>query len=194
MQESVEQIDPTEELTAERVNSKIKKGIAILTIRTVFIQVISFVSNSVILPALLLPAQYGVFFLVSAVVNFLAYFSDIGFAASLIQKKDQPTDQDLKTIFTTQQVMVVVIIITVFLATPLIRNFYKFNQNGVYLLWALAFSLFLSSLKTIPSVLLERRLEFNKLVIPQIFETIIFNKKDKVKMILSPPFDTILYS
>src|SRR3989344_2685552 len=33
----------------------------------------------------------------------------------------------------------------------------------------------MSSLKTIPSVLLERRLDFNKLVVPQILETIVFN-------------------
>jgi O-antigen/teichoic acid export membrane protein len=36
-------------------------------------------------------------------------------------------------------------------------------------------SFFLSSLKTIPSVLLERKLDFNRLVIPQIGETILFN-------------------
>ena len=175
MEESVEQIDPTEGLTPEKVNSKVKKGIAILTIRTIFIQAISFLSNIVILPALLLPAQYGVFFLVSAVINFLAYFSDIGFAASLIQKKDKPTDEDLKTIFTAQQVMVIGIIVLVLLATPLFKNFYQFDDTAISLLWALALSLFMSSLKTIPSVLLERRLEFNKLVIPQIFETIVFN-------------------
>ncbi|MDO8638594.1 MAG: oligosaccharide flippase family protein [Candidatus Daviesbacteria bacterium] len=175
MEESVEQKGLTEELTPEKVNSKVKKGIAILTIRTIFIQAIAFLSNVVILPLLLLPAQYGVFFLVSAVISFLAYFSDIGFAASLIQKKDMPTDRDLKTIFTTQQVMVIGIIVIVLLATPLFKNFYQFDDAAFYLLWALALSLFLSSLKTIPSVLLERRLEFNKLVIPQIFETIIFN-------------------
>lgn len=175
MIESVEQLDPTEDLSAENVNSKVKKGILILTIRTFFIQAISFLSNIIILPALLSPLEYGIFFLVSAIINFLAYFSDIGFAASLIQKRDKPSEEDLKTIFTAQQVMVIGIIIIVLLATPLLKTFYKLDQSAIYLLWALAFSLFLSSLKTIPSVLLERRLEFNKLVIPQIFETIIFN-------------------
>ncbi len=175
MNESVEQLDPTEELNAEGVNSKVKKGILILTIRTFILQAVSFLANVIILPVLLSPAQYGVFFLVSAIINFLTYFSDIGFAAGLIQKKDKPSEKDLKTIFTAQQVMVVGIIVSVLLATPFLKSFYKFDQLAINLLWALAFSLFLSSLKTIPSVLLERKLEFNKLVIPQIFETIIFN-------------------
>ncbi len=174
MIESIEQLDPTEELTAEIINTKVKVGIAILTIRTVFIQAISFFSNA-FLTFFLLPAEYGVFFLVSAVVNFLAYFSDIGFAAALIQKKEKLTDDELKTVFTAQQVLVLLLIVIVLMVTPLIRNLYHFNQPAIYLLWALALSLLLSSLKTIPSVLLERKLEFNKLVLPQIIETIVFN-------------------
>src|SRR5205085_8698756 len=36
-------------------------------------------------------------------------------------------------------------------------------------------SLFFSSLKSVPSVLLERNLKFNRLVIPEIVETLAFN-------------------
>ena len=107
--ETIEQTDPTEELTADVINTKVKTGIAILTIRTFFIQAISFFSNG-FLTFFLLPAEYGIFFLVSAVVNFLAYFSDIGFAAALIQKKDRLTDDELKTVFTAQQALVLLLI------------------------------------------------------------------------------------
>lgn len=174
MDESIEQIDPTEELTTEVVKRKVATGAAILTVRTIFIQTVSFFATA-LLTVFLEPVQYGVFFLVSAVINFLAYFSDIGFAAALIQKKEQLTKEDLRTVFTAQQVLIILLLIIIFLATPVIRGFYKFNQESVYLLWALAFSLFTSSLKTIPSVLLERQLKFNKLVIPQIIETVVFN-------------------
>ena len=174
MEESVEQLDPTAEITSETVKKRVVSGAAMLTIRTIFIQFVSFFSNA-LLTVFLLPADYGVFFLVSAVINLLAYFSDIGFAAALIQKKDKLTQDDLRTIFTAQQVLIVLLLIVIFIATPFVQSFYKFNQEGVYLLWALAFSLFVSSLKTIPSVLMERKLEFNKLVIPQIIETLVFN-------------------
>lgn len=173
MDETVEQIDPTGELATETINTQVKKGVAILTFRTIFIQAISFFSNA-LLTVFLLPIEYGVFFLVSAVINFLAYFSDIGFAASLIQKKKLESN-DLKTIFTAQQLLVSGLIVLVLLTTPIIGKFYKLDQAAYYLLWALALSLLFSSLKTIPSVLLERKLEFNKLIIPQIVETIAFN-------------------
>ncbi len=172
--ESVEQIDPTEEVSYEVVKKRAAKGAAILTIRTIIMQVISFFASA-LLTVFLEPSQYGVFFLVSAVINFMAYFSDIGFAAALIQKKESLTRDDLRTIFTAQQVLIIILLSAIFLLSPLIQTFYKFNQESIFLLWALAFSLLTSSLKTIPSVLMERRLEFNKLVIPQIIETVIFN-------------------
>lgn len=172
--ESVEQLDPTEELTIEAVKTRVVKGAAILTARTFLMQVISFSAN-VFLTVFLEPAQYGVFFLVSAVINFLTYFSDIGFAAALIQKKEKLTEVELRTIFTTQQSLILFLISLVIIATPKIRDIYNLSNEGVYLLWALAFSLVLSSLKTIPSVLMERKLEFNKLIIPQLVETVLFN-------------------
>ena len=42
-------------------------------------------------------------------------------------------------------------------------------------MYALGLSLLLSSLKTIPSVLIERKLEFQKLVLPQILENLAYN-------------------
>lgn len=174
MAESVEQLDPTQDLTAEIVKRRTVKGAVILTGRNVLIQIISFFSTA-LLTIFLLPSEFGVFFLVSAVINFLAYFGDIGFAAALIQKKDKLTDEDLKTVFTAQQALVVIILIVVFIITPLLKNIYNLDSNAIFLLWALGFSLLLSSLKTIPTVLMERRLEFNKYVVPQIAETIVFN-------------------
>lgn len=174
MDESIEQIDPTEELTTASVKQRAVKGAAILTLRTVLIQAIAFSAN-ILLTVFLEPAQYGVFFLVSAVINFLAYFSDMGFAAALIQKKEKLTEVELKTIFTTQQFLVLILISLVVIATPVIKLIYHLNDEAIFLLWALAFSLFLSSLKTIPSVLMERNLEFNKLIVPQLVETILFN-------------------
>ncbi len=174
MDESVEQIDPTEGLTAETIKTKAIKGAAILTGRMILMQPINFLSMA-LLTAFLVPSEFGIYFVVSAIKNFLSYFSDIGFAPALIQKRGELTDIELKTIFTAQQILILAILILGFIATPLIQNIYNLNQQAIYLLWALLFSLFFASLKTIPSVLLERKLEFNKWVIPQISETIIFN-------------------
>ncbi len=165
---------PKEEISADVVEKRAVKGAAILTGRNILIQGISFFATA-LLTVFLAPFEFGVFFLVSAVVNFLAYFGDIGFAAALIQKKENPNREDLKTVFTAQQALVLILILLVFLFTPFIENFYNLGEGTIYLLWAFAISLLLSSLKTIPTVLMERRLEFNKWVVPQIVEVLVFN-------------------
>ncbi|MDE2591207.1 MAG: oligosaccharide flippase family protein, partial [Patescibacteria group bacterium] len=104
-----------------------------------------------------------------------SYFSDIGLAAALIQKKEPLTKEDLSTTFTLQQLLVLSATLIAFILTPVVANFYHLDSDGIFLYESLVISFFLSSLKTIPSILLERELRFDKLVIPQIFETIIFN-------------------
>lgn len=150
------------------------KGVLALSLRTVFIQAINLISF-VILTIFLNPTAIGVFFIVSAVIAFLVYFSDIGLAAALIQKKDETTDEDLKTAFTIQQGLVLALVLIALLGSNFVASFYDLDKPGLLLFQALIVSFFLSSLKTIPSVILERKLDFQKLVIPQIAETIAFN-------------------
>lgn len=168
-----ESSDIANELSLEAIKKKAVRGVALLTGRTFILQAITLVATF-FLTVFLDPEQFGVFFLVSAVINFFAYFSDVGLAAALIQKKDRLSEAELRTTFTLQQFLVISLIILIFLITPLIKSHYDLSQEAIYLLWALAVSLLLSSLKTIPSVLLERKLDFNKLILPQIVETVLY--------------------
>ena len=162
-----------EEIDIALIKQRSIKGIFALTSRTFVIQIIGFLANFS-LTIFLSPAIFGVFFLVSAAIAFLSYFSDIGLAAALIQKKESITDEDLKTTFTIQQVLVLTVVIIALVLSQYIGAFYHLGKDGVFLFQALAISFFLSSLKTIPSIIMERSLKFEKLVIPQIVETFFF--------------------
>lgn len=153
-----------------KVKGKIVAGIIALTTRTFLLQVIAF-SSTVILTILLTPSIFGIYYVVSAVISFLAYFSDIGLAAALIQTKDEPSQDELATVFTIQQILVGSIVVISFFLAPFFASYYNLDEGGIFLLRALSLSFFLSSLKTIPSVLLERKLEFSRLVVPQLAET-----------------------
>lgn len=163
-----------EEISIDIVKKRSVRGIIVLTGRTFIIQVISLVSQ-LFLFAYLGRYEFGVFAIVSAIINFLVYFSDVGLAAALIQKKDKPSDLDLKTTFTVQQILVSILIVIVVFLTPYFTEKYSLTNDGIILLYALCVSFFLSSLKSIPSVLLERKLEFVKLVSPQIIEQVLYN-------------------
>ena len=162
------------EITIDTVKNRAVKGVVVLTGRTFLLSVLSLVATG-FLTVFLDPGQFGVFWIVTAIVNFLAYFSDIGLAAALIQKKETPTDSDLKTTFTVQQLLVFLILIVIVVGMPVIVQIYHLTGEGRFLLYSLGVSLFFSSLKTIPSVLMERDLEFSKLVLPQVVENLVYN-------------------
>jgi len=166
--------DKEENLEFQEVKRRSVSGVMALISRTFVVQIISFVAT-LALTIFLDPNIYGVYYLVSSVVNFLAYFSDIGLAAALIQKKEKISRQDLATTFSIQQLLVISLLGILFLIRSLIRTQYNIDQSGMYLLYAMGISLFLSSLKTIPSIMLEREIKFNKLILPQILETLAFN-------------------
>ena len=69
----------------ENVAKRSIRGVVALVYRTFTIQVIGLVANF-LLTVFLSPSIFGIFFVVSAVIAFLSYFSDIGLAAALIQK------------------------------------------------------------------------------------------------------------
>lgn len=168
-----EHLDPTSEIALDTVKERSVRGVVVLTGRTFFLQVLGVIAVG-FLAAYLGPFEWGVFAILNAVINFLNYFSDVGLAAALVQKKEHPTDTDLKTTFFVQEVLVLLIIGIIVLLTPFFASKYSLNGDGVLLLYAMAFSFFLSSLKSIPSVLLERKLDFVKLTFPQILEQVVY--------------------
>lgn len=162
-----------EELDIAAVTKRSIHGIVALVSRSFFIAILAFVANF-LLTIFLTPAIYGVNLVVSAIIAFLVYFSDIGLAGALIQKKEPLNQEELITTFTIQQLMVVSVSIIAFFLSSFVAKFYHLHQDGIWLFQALLFSFFLSSLKTIPSVILERDLYFDKLVIPQIVENLFY--------------------
>jgi len=167
-------LDEAIELNLDTVKKRAVRGVAILTGRGFLLNAITTASQLLLL-AFLDPQEIGVFYIVSAFVYFLMYFSDVGLAAALIQKKQKLSDLELKTTFTIQQGLVIVLISTLFLLSPFVVKVYSLSAEGRYLFYALGVSLFLSSLKSIPSVLLERKLEFGKFVLPEILENLFYN-------------------
>src|ERR1700722_15446979 len=163
-----------EDFDLQLVAKKSVNGIFALVARTFFVQILTVVSNFV-LTIYLEPSMFGVFFVVSTINIFLSYFQDIGLAALIVQKKEQPTEDELRTTFTIQQILVFSIVIIAYLLSPVFVHLFHLNQDGLYVLYAYLISFILSSLKTIPTVLLERKLDFQKLVVPQVAEGLVYS-------------------
>ena len=165
---------PDQGQAVSELKRKAVRGVASFFFRTLVLQGIGFAS-AVLLSAYLNPEDFGVFGIVTQLTGLLIFFSDIGVAAALVQAKDTPSLTDYRTAFTLQQLLAWLIVgVSVFLVLfGLIEP--KVGSAGVWVFLALAISFPLAALKTIPSILLERELRFDKLITPQIAEQLVFH-------------------
>lgn len=158
----------------QKLGNRAAKSIVALVSRTFLLNIISFI-GSIALTIFLTPTEFGVYIITSTIVDIMTYFSDVGLAGALIQKKGKLEANEIETTFTIQQLLIISLILIGFVFYKPISAFYKLDNVAINLYFALLISFFISSLKTIPSVLSERKLQFEKVVIPQIVETLFFN-------------------
>jgi PST family polysaccharide transporter len=156
------------------LKKKSLKGMSALFVRQVLVKVIFFVGN-IILARLLAPEIFGIYAIVQFVVQFFSTFGDVGIGAALIQKKGELSQEELSTTFWLQQMLVWLVVAAVILAAPLALKVYPtLPPVGVWLIRALAVSFLFTSLKTIPAILMERNIDFNRIAWADITENLAF--------------------
>jgi O-antigen/teichoic acid export membrane protein len=162
------------EIELSHVGRKSVYGIVALISRQFVLQIISVIAF-LIISARLSVSEIGIYTAVIAIQRVISFFTDFGLGAALVQKKEELTHNDLTTSFTIQSAVTLSIFLLVFAAQGVLFPFFRLDANGGALLLVLVFSIFLSSFKVIPSILLERKIQFEKLIIPQIGESLAFN-------------------
>lgn len=116
----------------------------------------------------------GIYNTVLAMMSFFNYFTNLGLAAAIVQKKEVE-EMDLQTVFWIQLGLSSVAVVVGYLLTGYIFHFYKdLPVETTYLYWSVLISFFLLSLKTIPSVQLEKKIKIYKVVMVQAVENTVF--------------------
>lgn len=161
-------------MDTKTIQKKLTRGFLSLTLRKAVLDLINFITIYVVLASILPFSLLGIFVIASGILTFFGYFSDFGLAGAIIQKKEI-TEHDLKTTFLIQEIVAFVILISVWFLAPFLAHYYRFDDGGMWLIRVLSVGFFLTSLKVIPSVLLERELRFERVVWTDIIEAIVFN-------------------
>lgn len=161
-------------MEGKTLKKKIISSFLSLTFRRATLLALNFFTINIILARILPVSTIGVFNIANSILAFFTFFSDVGLAAALIQKKEILHD-DLKTTFTIQEIIALIITGLVFISAPFWASFYNLDESGMWLIRAMAVSFFLVTLKVIPIVTLERNLDFRPIVLVEIIETLIFN-------------------
>ncbi len=162
-----------EQIDFQEIKQKTTKNVLFLTIRNFGIQSISTV-GFFLLTILLGTGEVGLFAVVAESVGILGYFSDVGLAAALIQKKDKVTKEELQTTFVIQQLLVLISLVVIGVLYTHISQTKGYGSKEFWIFISLCFSFFVASLKTIPSVQLERNLNFRLISTIDIIENTSF--------------------
>nr|QNO41761.1 lipid II flippase MurJ [Methanosarcinales archaeon ANME-2c ERB4]QNO42739.1 lipid II flippase MurJ [Methanosarcinales archaeon ANME-2c ERB4] len=140
-------------------------GIAWVTLSSILIRVFNF-ATKIILARLLAPADFGLLAIGLLAINSMGLLRDLGFGAALIYKKDDSDHTAANTAFMLLPIIASVLFVLAYLSAPYVAMF--FDTAAVEpIVRVLALTFIISSFGTVPSMLLEKELEFKKKVLPE---------------------------
>ena len=145
-------------------------GTVLLGSKRIVIQAISIITN-IFLARLLFPDDFGFFAIITFATTFFTVFSDLGLGPSLIQKKDKLEAGDLQSAFTFQLTLGIVIILAIYVASPILANFYNLGQKGINLFRIYGLIFLLGPFKITSGAILERDLNYSRLVTVEALES-----------------------
>ena len=166
---------PTEEAaTVYSLKKRAVSGVFLLGIRRIVFQLI-LTGGNIILARLLFPAVFGSFAIIQGIINIFLVFSSLSMGMALVQKKKEPKEFEIRTAFTATFIMTVFIVGLIYVFSPAIASLYRFQlgEKGILCLRLLAASIILLSVREISSALLERKMNYSKIIVAEIFEVII---------------------
>ncbi len=145
-----------------------------LLLRQVFVYGAN-ILGSVILARQLPPSEYGYYGIVLFAVAFLGIFGGTGFAANLIRIHEEPSVEELRVLFTVQQLIVGLLFIVLWFAAPYLASIYKMPEYGRWFFRMIGGALVLTSMMVIPQIKMERELAFDKLAVVEVCQAFAFN-------------------
>lgn len=156
------------------LKSKSLSGMGSLFRRQLVVYGLFFLGN-IVLARILVPRLFGIYAIVSFVVQFFSTFSDVGIGAALIQKNAKLEKKELSTLFWLQQILVIIVVALIFFTAPLFMRIYpSMPPDSVWFIRVLALSFLFTSLKTVPAILMERALDFRRVARVDIAESVAF--------------------
>lgn len=120
---------------------------------------------TVVLAHLLAPSAFGLFALAALIITAITLFRDLGFGQALIYHKTD-VQKNAETTLLISGAFGFVAWGAMYFVSPLVCKVFG-NPNLLSPLRIMSFSVVLSSLATVPSILLEKELEFRKRAMPE---------------------------
>lgn len=131
--------------------------------------------TGILLAWMLEPRQFGMY----AISTFLFYLflavGDLGLGASLIRDPVAPKLDSYRTTFTLRQLLDCCVLSLVWIFSSRLALFYGLEERDAWFFRLIALAAFVNSFQIIPSIQLEREIQFKKLAIIEIAQSLAFS-------------------
>jgi O-antigen/teichoic acid export membrane protein len=155
------------------LHGRASRGVLLLLLRYGVVQVVGLGAN-IALSRLLSPASFGIYAITLAILVLLSWISDFGLGAALLQRRESMTERALGTVFLVQQCVLVALVVVIIAAAAPLAEAYGLGRDGVLFVRVVAVAGLLSSLKTVPNVVMERKLLYGRLSAVEVVEVLLF--------------------
>jgi len=156
------------------IHKKSFSGSMQLLTRQIIVQSFNLIGG-IVLARLLSVNEYGFYGIVTYLFSLIMNFGDIGFFAGMVNKQEEPSIIEYRSVFSSQAVLVLFSTSIFVMLTPWICSKYKLPSNYSLYLYLIALSFIASVGKTIPAAKLERNLDYKWLSVIEIGQSFLFN-------------------
>ncbi|MBU1227644.1 MAG: lipopolysaccharide biosynthesis protein [Actinobacteria bacterium] len=124
-----------------------------------------------VLARLLTPSEFGIVGFATLALAYLAVLKDLGLGGALIQRRDD-TEEAAQTVYTLNLILGVVLTAATILAAPLVAGFFD-EPLVTPILRVLSVSFLIEALGSVHLVLLARRLDFRRRLLPDVGRSLV---------------------
>lgn len=151
------------------LKEKVLQGMLTLILRDFGLKVIS-VIGQLILVRLVAPEYFGIFAIISFVVNIFELISDLGFSQAIVQQKKELTRIQISTIFFIKLFLGSIAFFLLVISFPVINFFYhQLTTEHFIVMLVVGTTIFTKTIKGLSFALFDRNLNFNVISKIEIF-------------------------
>lgn len=153
------------------LSRKVSKGALWVTAASLSARILNIIS-AIILSRLMVPSDFGLFSIATAIITFSQGTTQTGFESALIQKQDRAEDY-LNIAWTFELIRNLLLFLIIFLAAPQLSSFFK-EPRAVDILRVLSLSLVLQGLRNIGVVYFRKEFNFDKQFVLEILPQAVY--------------------
>ncbi len=130
--------------------------------------------GTLLLARMIAPAGFGLFATSQFLLSGLSALCVGGVIAALVRRREALSEGDLRTAFTVQQTLAVLVLIVVWFVAPQIVLAYHLKPHDVWVIRAMSAIVLVMSLKSIPNAVLQRQVRHDLVAASEVAEYLIY--------------------